>query len=388
MQVRENTKMMLASDRVWLTLLTSALLACSAVGSPTPSGTNRVDPGDAGGLGGTGGGASINLVVGSGGVPFVVGNTGGNSAPTVDNNCGNDAKTMTQTPADLLLVLDRSGSMANDIASDDQCDTSFGGCAERWATMIQAMRVVLVASPASINWGLKFFSSPSWTSSLGTTPKGCVVLPEMDVPIDTGNGDKIVNAIVGVTPNNNTPTRAAIETATAYLNKLADTRSKNILLATDGEPNCNSDGSYATSEDEEGTFLAIEAAKAAGVRVFVIGVGPYEKNLTEMARRGGTEKFYPALSPQSLVAALQAIVGSVASCVYTMSSTPPDPNNLGVYLDKQMVAQNPSNGWILSGPNEVTFTGKTCDGIKAGQYKDVQVLFGCRGTAPLPIRIP
>jgi len=189
-------------------------------------------------------------------------------------------------------------------------------------------------------------------------------------------------------PNFNTPTRAAIDTSTAYLTKLSDGRSKYILLATDGEPNCAVDGPYPTSPDLEATLQSIATSKAAGIAVFVIGVGPYTGNLNEMATRGGTGKFYPALSPQSLIAALQSIVGIVASCVYTMSSTPPDPNNLGVYLDKHLVAQSSSDGWTLSGSDTVTFNGPTCEGIKAGAYKDVQVLFGCPGTTPLPTWIP
>jgi hypothetical protein len=70
-----------------------------------------------------------------------------------------------------------------------------------------------------------------------------------------------------------------------------------------------------------------------------------------------------------------------------MSSTPPDPNNLGVYLNKDLVTQSASDGWTLSSPNSVTFHGPQCDRIKAGLITDVQVLFGCPGTAPLPIRI-
>lgn len=375
--------MVFERDRMLLVFLAGSMLACSGVGGPSQPIGIGVDAGGEGGVGGS----TINLILGTGGITTNPGPSGGNTAPTAEVNCGNDAKTMTQVPADLLLVLDRSGSMTNDIASDDPCSAGSTVCAERWATMIQSMRTVLAASPASIFWGLKFFSTPTWTTELGTTPKGCVVLPEMEVPIGTGNGSAIVDSIAGAIPNYNTPTRAAIDTATAYLTKLSDGRSKNILLATDGEPNCSEAGPYPTSPDVDATLRSIANAKAAGVAVYVIGVGPYENNLKKMAIQGGTGNFYPALSPQSLIAALQAIVGTVASCVYTMSSTPPDPKNLGVYLDKQLVEQSASDGWTLTGPNAVTFHGPTCDRIKASFYKDVQVLFGCPGTAPLPVRI-
>jgi hypothetical protein len=364
-------------DRITLLGLGVALVACSSPGS--------LNGGKAGN--GTGGaGPTVTFPDGGGGRVGTADAIG--PTPTFDANCGNSATTMTQLPADLLLVLDRSGTMTNSIADDNPCDPSLGTCAERWATMIQAMQVVLASSPASIQWGLKLFSTPGVTAGLGTTPAGCVVVPEMEVGVASANSAAIVGAIASTTPNYNTPTRAAIETATAYMAALNDGRTKYILLATDGEPNCKVDGEYPTTPDLPAALDAIAAAKAAGIAVYVIGVGPYEGNLGEMARQGGTGNFYPALSPQSLTAALNAIVGTVASCVYTMSSTPPDPNNLGVYLNKQLVAQSLTDGWALSGSNAVTFYGPTCDRIKAGFYQDVQVLFGCPGTSELPTVIP
>jgi hypothetical protein len=71
-----------------------------------------------------------------------------------------------------------------------------------------------------------------------------------------------------------------------------------------------------------------------------------------------------------------------------MSATPPDPTNLGVYLDKQLVLESSTDGWTLSSPNAVTFHGPTCDRIKAGAYSTVQVLFGCPDKSELPAVIP
>ncbi len=356
-------------------LLGSALVACSSsspVGGP-PGAT------------GAGGSTALTLALDGGAVTSAGGSPG--APPTEDANCGLSAQTMRQVPADLLLLLDRSGSMSNDIATDNPCDATTSTCSERWTTMITAVQTVLANAPNSVHWGLKFFSTPGLANGQGSTPMGCVVLPSMEVPIGTGNGNDIVAAISSTTPNYNTPTRAAVETAGAYLSSLGDGRSKYILLATDGQPNCAVNGQYATSPDLDATLQAIATAHAAGITVYVIGVGPSAGNLDAMAEQGGTGSFYPALSPQSLLAALDAIVGNVASCVYTMSDTPPDPNNLGVYLDKQLVPESASDGWTLSGSNAVVFNGPTCDRIKAGDYQYVQVLFGCPGSS-VPQVIP
>jgi len=362
-------------------LLLIGLLGCSS----TPPVGDQVT-----GAGGSasGGNTSSAITLGAGGRQSGPGGVA--TSPTVDQNCGNSASTMTAVPADLLLLLDRSGSMTSDIASDDPCDATTGACSERWATMGQAMRKVLATSSANIHWGLKLFSTPGLSTGLGEVPMGCVVLPDMEVPVEVGSShaDAIVDRMGATTPNYNTPTRAAVQTATTYLGSLHDGRAKYILLATDGQPNCPSAGDVPTAPDLPAALQAIATARAAGIKVYVIGVGPSAGNLDEMARQGGTEKFYPALSPQSLVAALDTIVGMVASCVYTMNSIPPDPTNLGVYLDKQLVPQGTSDGWTLSGKSSVVFGGATCERIKAGSFSQVQVLFGCPGSTTLPTWIP
>lgn len=358
-------------------LLFLAFVACS---SPSPVG----DHVRGAGVDGAGGSPSIPLILGAGGLQAA----STTSSPTLDQNCGNSASTMAAVPADLLLLLDRSGSMTNDIANDDPCDTASGTCAERWATMGEAMRKVLAGSSSSIHWGLKMFSTPDLATGKGDVPMGCVVIPDIEVPVDAEGSDAIVARMGATTPNYNTPTRAAVEAATAYLTTLADGRAKYILLATDGQPNCPSAGDVPTAPDLPAALQSIAAARAAGIKVYVIGVGPSAGNLDEMARQGGTDKSYPALSPQSLLAALDAIVGTVASCVYKMNSVPPDPDNLGVYLDKQLVPKGTPDGWTLAGSDSVVFGGVTCERIKAGRFTQVQVLFGCPGDTALPATIP
>ncbi|HEX7508762.1 MAG TPA: vWA domain-containing protein [Polyangia bacterium] len=337
---------------------------------------------------GGGGAVTLNLPAGTGGKVGWRQDGGSRSTPSSSSNCGNSASGMTQLPADLLLVLDRSGSMTNSISDDDPCDPASGTCAQRWTTMLAAMRTVLATSSTSIRWGLKFFSTPGLTSGSGLTPVGCVVTTDVEVPVGMDNADAITANIATTSPNYNTPTRAVIEVAIAYLKTVQDGRSKYILLATDGQPNCPAAGDVATATDLDPAMAAIAAARSAGFPVYVIGVGPSAGNLDQMASRGGTSRFYPALTPQALTAALNAIIGTVASCVYTMSSTPPDQTNLGVYLDKQLVLQSATDGWMLSSPNAVTFHGPTCERIKAGAYQSVQILFGCPDKSELPAVIP
>jgi len=132
----------------------------------------------------------------------------------------------------------------------------------------------------------------------------------------------------------------------------------------------------------------IAIAVEAGIKVYVIGVGPATniRNLDKFAVAGGTDHYYPATSAAELDAALSAIVGQVASCTFGLATVPPDLANIAVYLDKQIVPRNDSDGWTLGlDSKSVIFAGSACEGIKSEKYKQVQVYFGCPDTQPPPV---
>jgi hypothetical protein len=65
-----------------------------------------------------------------------------------------------------------------------------------------------------------------------------------------------------------------------------------------------------------------------------------------------------------------------------LTSTPPDINNIAVYLDKNLVPKDASNGWSLdAGSLSVTLHGSYCGKISSGETT-VQILFGCAGYIP------
>lgn len=303
------------------------------------------------------------------------------SDPTFDANCGTLTKSVSRIPVDLLLVLDRSGSMTWDMGQDVPCE-QLASCNPRWSTMRAALSKVLTQSPDTIQWGLKLFSTPNAAAS-GGVPDGCVVAPGAEAPLGTA-ATSVLSTLDGTEPNYNTPTRAAITYAVDYLKSVKSGHTQYILLATDGQPNCAVDGEYATSPDLPATLNAVAAANAAGIKVYVIGVGPSAGNLGDMAQRGGTGKSYPALSPQDLNNALAEIAGQVATCEFALAEAPPNPARVGVYVDKMLVVRDDPNGWSLVGGTRVVFSGAACAQIKSGAHQ-VDVLFGCAEN-PLSIR--
>jgi hypothetical protein len=366
-----------SSRLVQIGLLAVAFSACGA----TPT---QVNPGESarGGQGGTGSGflppdGSSLLPDGSAGVIVRDGATVGSDAV-----CGGTSATLNQKPADVLLLLDRSGSMACTM-TDRSLDCRPAGflSQDRWTVLSQGLHTVLSGSMSGINWGLKLFASPSSDS--------CGVSAGADVPVGAGKGTEIELRMLNTSLSSATPTRVAIEAATNYLLGIKDANPKYILLATDGQPNCtNPKRPSDNTSDLAATKQALVAAGKEGVKAFVIGVGPSVDNLNELADAGGTASFYPAASADQLAEALQAIAGQVISCTYPLGKVPPVLEKVGVFLEKVQVPPSSTEGWSYAAGNDsIIFNGSYCAGIKSGKYKSFEVIFGCKDTE-IPITIP
>jgi hypothetical protein len=253
--------------------------------------------------------------------------------------------------------------------------------------MVSGLDAVLSGASGDVNWGLQLFNSDG----------NCGVAATPEVPIGAGAA-AVQTAIAGVTPGGATPTRAAVTAGTTYLQGLADTNGKYILLATDGEPNClttgggkgGRGGGGTGASDVAGTVTAITAAAAAGIKVYVIGVGPETGNLDNFAQAGGTDHYYPALSPDDLNAALATIVGTVASCTFSLGTAPKDPTNVAVQFNGDSSLRAPqdtthTNGWDYTSSSDTTIQlyGSWCDNVTNGTYTQATILEGCPGQTRL-----
>ncbi len=300
-----------------------------------------------------------------------------------DANCGTQTQNPTPQSVDLLLVLDRSGSMADDIATDNACTTGGGRrdaapCSPKWPAMTDSLNQVLKSSPAQVQWGLKFFGTPN--------KQACTVDSGVEVAVGPNTAAKIQTAMGNTSPADNTPTMAAINAAVTYFGTVKDGLGHYILLATDGLPNCDpgTSGTVTDTSIQDATNAIGVAYTTAGIKTYVVGIGSSAGNLDNFAQAGGTGNYFPANSPDQLTAALGSIVVAVASCTFKMTKAPDDPSNIGVYLDQNTkVPRDASDGYSLASDNlTITFNGSYCDGLKNGTYQVMQVFFGCPGMAP------
>ena len=317
--------------RLCVILAAVAMSGCGVkLAGKTPTGAAGAgDPitgeGGGGGAGGTGGKAPPPVIAGPDGGPSDVGASErpiGMSTP--DANCGAKSKSATKLPPDVLLVFDRSNSMNNNVKTDAMCtgaaDGGFmpgnppaaAGCGKdsKWAAVTPAITQVIAETENDVNWGLKFFPAVN---------NDCAVSATVAVPVAPKNAAAIEAAITaatnttgGVLGFNGTPTRSAVTGATQYLQTLTDMNPKFILLATDGVPTCTTG-----SNDAPGSIAAVEAARTANYKTFVVGIatagtGMADDTLSSMANAGGlprtgTPTYYPVASTSDLSAAIEDV---------------------------------------------------------------------------------
>ncbi len=319
------------------------------------------------------------------------GNAGssGGVQPSLDGkNCGLQQYGLQALPPDLLVVLDRSGSMANgydDVSCTSTKPVPMQPCTPKWPDMVNGLTMVVGNTVGTIRWGLKYFPDDDVMGSCNVGP-GAAVAP-------APNSGTMVNTLLATAqpdPGGSTPTAKAVTSAAAYLMTLTDPNPKYILLATDGLPKCGTKNSGADS----GAGAAVLAATMAGIPVYVVGIGNVSgaiATLNTMADNGGrprmsttdpTTHYYPVASTADLVSILTAIGGQIATCTFTLGKAPPDPTNIAVYGDMVRLPQDKTHamGWDYgAGMTSVELFGTTCDAVKNKQIKSVQAVFGCPG---------
>ncbi len=298
--------------------------------------------------------------------------------PFVDASCGaqmaNIGVVNLGDPPDLLVVLDRSGSMSSPPEVFPPVFTS------KWAIMKSALTTVSTAKDMQIKFGLLEFPSDD----------NCAVDAVAEVPVALGAHIGIGSYFQGHSPNGNTPAHLALDAALTYFAGIpVNPAGRYVLFATDGLPNC-AGGDPNTASNAE-TVAAVTALFNSGIKTFVLGFGSFANPtvLNDAATAGGearsgTTKFYEANSASDLDAALATIAGGiiVPTCSFALASLPPVPDAVTVTINGVAVPRSTmhTDGWDYS-PNAstITFFGSYCTEIQGGASSAVNFAYGCPG---------
>jgi len=306
--------------------------------------------------------------------------------------------TLEPVPPNVMLVLDKSGSMVNNSWDHD----AMGGTPDitRWDSLYQVVDFVTTTFDSQINFGAVLFPAINATSTYNAA--ACTVGGSPDVDIASMNSAAILAAIPDATETEifgGTPATAGVIVGRDHLLEQDPENPRALILVTDGAANCALEAATNFQRfeeyDEQLPVVVGNAWTADGIPVYVVGIDvedvtsdatndgyPNNTNtydaLNEVAVAGGQplpgmEQFYQTTNQLELQDALQAIISNALSCVVPLDPEPAFPDLLEVIVSNMNVPQvmdcATEDVWVYSNPmgpyDSIELCGTWCDELKA-----------------------
>ncbi len=337
------------------------------------------------------------------------------------NYCGEAMVTeVPYTPPNIILILDKSGSMVNPDNNwdDDQDDLDDDGFKDddpmmmatpkvtRWRTLHEVVTLIGTEFDDKINMGANLFPSLQGQPVLG--PQACPVEANPEVSVAPMNA---ANVLAGIPPAGamdlagGTPAEKGVTTAYNHLKGLGGNNDPVAILITDGAANCSTSApdDMALLDYDENLVPTVAAAwNNDMIPTYVVGIdissepdmqGIVTRDvLNDVANAGGVpkegdpnEQFYNATNKQELADALELIVGNTIDCTIELQDGIPDNTEPSVdvngmtwpQLDAGADCAN-EDGWILdedADPVTITLCGAACLGFQESGNLDLS--FAC-----------
>jgi hypothetical protein len=384
----------------------------SSAGGTGGTGKEPMPPG--GGTGGKGGGTG-----GKGGTaPGPVGGGGNNGAGGTgaggtaggDKSCTAVGAMAMQLPVDIFVMLDRSGSMLNDINDDGSMGNNpppAPGVPVKWTATVEALTKFVNAPAASgFRIGLGVFPRGGGGGFGGGNNGSCqpqdYAMPVVPVTELPGGAMAFTDALAVPTnaaqKGNGTPTLPALRGAIMHAQQYEQMMGRRlaIALATDGMPNgCNSNAQNVSDAAMMGANL--------GIYTFVIGVGKKLDNLNQIAVAGGTKAAYlvEMATADELAKAFTEVQNQAAKLACSFMIPPPpagmslDPAKVNVRFNAadpmksfqvgqvaNRQACGAQGGWYYdnpSNPRTVSLCDASCAQVNSSGGGGIELLFGCAG---------
>jgi len=280
--------------------------------------------------------------------------------------------TFTVATAQLMFVLDRSGSMEFELTSNT---TAPPGQPSRWTALHDSLSLAIMPFTSEIAMGARFY--PARNANAFDPVAACTQDSQaIAIAPALGNASTILNVFNQTSPVGGTPTAIALQLAAQQISS-SRAVARAMVVATDGVPNCNTELEGATctctspnplgcTSDPSGGSNCLDDTRTIDtitgifqtrqIPVYVVGIGVtgglFSATLDAMAvaggrPRAGQPKYYAADTPAEMTAAFTAVRDSVAKCSYITPSSPTDADAISVVIGGVTIARDPSHvdGW-------------------------------------------
>lgn len=313
---------------------------------------------------------------------------------TWHQTCGESLTIAAERP-NVMLVLDRSGSMTADDERWDHDNRPETDPVTRWSSLHGVTSDLLGRFDDRMHFGAVLFPSQDAQSNWA---EACPTADAADVEVGPQGAAQIVTMLPGAnaTTEGGTPTQAGFLNAIDHLNGLESEAPRAIVLVTDGAANCVGDDPLAYDGEVE---EVVAQARLDGVLTYLVGIDikqqepadeqddvevrdPIE-DMNAIARAGGAPKvgaeaFYNVFDEAALDSALAEIAAQVV-CSVEVSEAPQDGAEMFVSVGGEPVAEvaacSDGDGWFYASATSIRLCAGACDAFVA--HGDLTTAYDC-----------
>jgi hypothetical protein len=328
-----------------------------------------------------------------------------------EDDCGSQSldsnvKTI-EKPGNVLLVFDRSGSMAQEWNGDTRWEQAGLAIEQALTPLVDMLTIGMVGFPSADPnaplvcvdpTGIACAFVPGLLLPSGTCSVNAVTMPDQ-IPFTPGA--EFIPLFVGPmggapmyapVPGGRTPLSEGLAQAQATLAAGVPEGITSVVVITDGDPNCEWNATASTQ--------IVADWLAQGIRTYVIGLpgtsGEGDAILTSLAMTGGTDQYITPNDAAALEAKLREIAtetvqAGIDSCEIILNPPAEAPEKLHLVVTEGGAdADAPRDlgngaGWTLSDDaSKVTLEGAFCDDALAGRFTSLRFEFGCVDLPELP----
>jgi hypothetical protein len=342
-------------------------------------------------------------------LPINSGDSGDTVAMTTGEACSPVTLTRKPVSPNVVLVLDKSGSMVSIPGGlwDHDADPMTPDVT-RWSSLHQVVESIVTDFDDAINFGAHLFPGTAATSAYNAD--ACQISATIDIAVAADNGDAVLAGIPAETDTSlrgGTPVAAGVTVALDHLKTLDADVPRAVILVTDGAANCAAgEPPPAMFEDYDESLHALvdDAFSIDSIPTYVVGVGiaditsstakdgsPDDVNtfdrLNQLALEGGKprndpdQKFFNTDNQLMLAAALSEIAADALTCIIALDEPPLAPGQTVVVLGETTLAHvedcASEDGWVFVHPDgpfdTLELCGAACSGFKIAGEADVTV---------------